>query len=42
MLGLVYLGKALGKRGFWNGKPMGLHPTIAPIETVTVEAIDTD
>jgi hypothetical protein len=40
MLGLVYLGKALGKRRFWNGEPLGLRPVMAPVETVPVEVTD--
>ena len=42
MLGLVYLGKALGKRGFWNGERLGLRPVMAPIEAVPAEVTDTD
>lgn len=32
MLSLVYLGKALGKRNFWNGEMLRLRPAMGPVE----------
>lgn len=37
MLGLVYLGKVLGKRNFWNEERPRLRPEVTPIEMVPVE-----
>jgi ACR3 family arsenite transporter len=38
MLGLVYLGKALAKRGFWAGKGVQAgHPAEVVVETVEVD-----